>query len=282
MPIPKVAAINDLSGFGKCSLTAAIPILAAAGVQACPMPTAVLSNQTGYPSYAAVDLAAHLDEFAYQWQLRGAHFDGIFSGFLLDAAQVDWVAGFIQKFRGPDTLVLVDPVLGDRGALYKPFSGAMVKAHQRLIAHADVITPNLTEALLLLGYDPSLQSPSLQESQKLARELCELGPSTAIITGISQENRIWNVAYDRKTQQPFQESNQKFLRGYSGTGDILASVVCGCMVRGDSPQSALKKASIFLEASIGETARDPNADPNDGVAFEHYLYLLIEKKEHDL
>lgn len=279
MSVPKVAAINDLSGLGKCSLTAAIPILAAAGVQACPMPTAVLSNQTGFPSYAAVSLAEHLDAFAHQWELRGIQLDGIFSGFLMDAPQVLWVKEFILRFRREGTLVLVDPVLGDRGALYKPFSMGMVEAHQQLIRLADVVTPNLTEALLLLGKDPAALPTSLEAVEALARELCGLGPSTAIITGVEGDGRVWNVAYDRKTGSAFRVSNRKFAHSYSGTGDILASVVCGCMVRGESPKTALKRAAALLEASLAETAALPETDPNEGIAFEPHLGLLMTKED---
>lgn len=153
MAVPKVAAIHDLSGLGKCSLTAAVPVLSAMGVQACPLPTAVLSNQTGFPSYACVDLSRHLDAFTREWEKRGVRFDGIYTGFLCGARQVRMVERFLDRFYLPGTLLLVDPVLGDNGKLYPVFGRTMCGSLKSLVARADVLTPNLTEACILADGD---------------------------------------------------------------------------------------------------------------------------------
>lgn len=277
MAIPKVAAIHDLSGLGKCSLTAAIPILAVCGVQAVPMPTAVLSNQTAFESYTGADLSIYMPMIAEEWKKRKAEFQGIFTGYLSSEQEVKWVEGFIDEFRKEDTLILVDPVLGDEGKFYRGFGDEMCCAMRNLCKKADVITPNLTEALFLLGKDAALteQGERLEIVEQYAKELSKLGPSTVIITGIHQGENIWNVGFDAVNKECFSVSTRKIGEGYSGTGDILSSVVCGCMVRGESAHQALKKAAKLLEASIAEAVED-GTDPNEGIAFEHHLKLLMD------
>ena len=235
MAIPKVAAIHDLSGLGKCSLTAAIPILAVCGVQAVPMPTAVLSNQTAFESYTGADLSIYMPMIAEEWKKRRAEFQGIFTGYLSSEQEVKWVEGFIDEFRKEDTLILVDPVLGDEGKFYRGFGDEMCCAMRNLCKKADVITPNLTEALFLLEKDVALaeQGERLEIVEQYAKELSKLGPSTVIITGIHQGENIWNVGFDAVNKECFSVSTRKIGEGYSGTGDILSSVVCGCMVRAD-------------------------------------------------
>ena len=171
MRVPKVAAINDLSGLGRCSLTAAIPILSAMGVQACPLPTAVLSNQTGFESFASIDLSEQISRFSHEWRKRGVIFDGIYTGFLNGPAQAGQIADWIDQFRTPQTHVLVDPVLGDRGHIYPVFDRAMVTATRALIAKADIITPNLTEACILagVGYEEAMRSDGM-EAVRLCRD----------------------------------------------------------------------------------------------------------------
>lgn len=277
MAIPKVAAIHDLSGLGKCSLTAAIPILAVCGVQAVPMPTAVLSNQTAFESYTGADLSIYMPMIAEEWKKRKAEFQGIFTGYLSSEQEVKWVEGFIDEFRKEDTLILVDPVLGDEGKFYRGFGDEMCCAMRNLCKKADVITPNLTEALFLLGKDAALteQGERLEIVEQYAKELSKLGPSTVIITGIHQGESIWNVGFDAVNKECFSVSTRKIGEGYSGTGDILSSVVCGCMVRSESAHQALEKAAKLLEASIAEAVED-GTDPNEGIAFEHHLKLLMD------
>ena len=182
MAIPKVAAIHDLSGLGKCSLTAAIPILSVCGVQAVPLATAVLSNQTAFESYTGVDLSEYLPMIAAEWKKRKLSLDGIFTGYLSNEQQVEWVGGFIDSFAKDDTLILVDPVLGDEGVYYRGFGEQMRLAMRRLCGKADVITPNLTEALLLLGEDASRakQPFGQEEIRQSARRLSALGPRSAL------------------------------------------------------------------------------------------------------
>lgn len=145
----KAAVIHDLSGFGKCSLTAAIPVLSALGVQCCPVATAVLTGQTGYPCYHCTDLTAMLPDYIDAWGKNNAHFDAIYSGFLTGAKQISQVLDFIHHFREEHTLLLVDPVMGDDGNAYPFFTPGLLNGMKELTLEADVITPNLTEACLL-------------------------------------------------------------------------------------------------------------------------------------
>ena len=219
MAIPKVAAIHDLSGLGKCSLTAAIPILSVCGVQAVPLATAVLSNQTAFESYTGVDLSEYLPMIAAEWKKRKLSLDGIFTGYLSNEQQVEWVGGFIDSFAKDDTLILVDPVLGDEGVYYRGFGEQIRLAMRRLCGKADVITPNLTEALLLLGEDASRakQPFGQEEIRQFARRLSELGPKTVIVTGIEEEEKIWNIGFDAGTQQ-FCGEHPAARRGLFGDG----------------------------------------------------------------
>ena len=146
----KIAVIQDLSGLGKCSLTAAIPVLSVMGVQAVPLPTAVLSNQTGYPSYYCDNYTEHMEQIMDEWEKRGFSPDGIYTGFLADEEQADKILDFLRRFRKEKTMVLVDPVMGDNGNAYGIYTEGLREKMLQLVGNAHVITPNLTEALLLL------------------------------------------------------------------------------------------------------------------------------------
>lgn len=279
MKIPKVAVVNDLSGLGKCSLTTALPILSVMGVQACPLPTGVLSNQTGFPSYECVDLTDHLEAFASQWKRNGAAFQGIYTGFLCGSRQTAMVGRFIQDFRSQEALVLVDPVLGDQGRIYPALDAAMVDALRDLIVLSDVITPNFTEACLLTG-SASRHSNDLSQAWDMAEQLSQNGPHTVVVTGVRQRDVVCNALYLARTRERICVGNRWIgSHGYSGTGDILAAVLCGGLIRQMSPEAALTLASQFLEASIIEASAD-GADPNEGVAFEHHLQLLLGKERY--
>ena len=286
MAIPKVAAIHDLSGLGKCSLTAAIPILAALGVQACPMPTAVLSNQTGFPSYTGQDLTAQLEGFAQAWKRLGVRLDGVYTGFLCNNRQIDFVSSFVRDFAEPGILVLIDPVLADNGQYYALFDHSTCRAMSSLIRQATVITPNLTEACFLTGrtagdYAALAAKPDPDLILEMVRTLSRSGPETVVISGIPAGEEIAILGYQSRKDEAVWVKNRRIGPGYSGTGDILASVLCGCLIRGKSLSYALEKAACLLERSVAR-AYEEGVDPNEGVAFEEYLYLLAEPPQERL
>nr|WP_294525361.1 pyridoxamine kinase [uncultured Blautia sp.] len=285
----KIAVLNDLSGLGKCSLTAAIPVISAMGVQACPLPTAVLSNQTGYASYYCDDYTQHMDAIMDEWEKRDFHPDGIYTGFLAGEKQADKILEFIRRFSSADTRILVDPVMGDQGRAYDIYSDQLCEKMRILAAKAQVITPNLTEALLLLyGKEEmekkwvSLQQLSgeayLKEIEKLGSMLHEQYQVPGIvITGVDyQEGTGWqmgNLIWEKgKETWVF---SQKTGGSYSGTGDLFASVLCGGMVQGICVETLVHKAVRFLGKAILDAVQE-GTDRNDGVCFEKYLYTLWE------
>lgn len=282
--VKRIAVINDLSGLGKCSLTAAIPVLSVMGVQACPLPTAILSNQTGYESYYYDDYTKHIDAYTDEWTKRGLTLDGIYTGFLGSELQAEKILRFIDTFQKPDTLLLVDPVMGDSGQTYDIYTETFGAQMKRLVQRADVITPNLTELCILTDTDyHSLTSQShssdyLDTVASIGRRLLSLGIKTVIITGIlykaptDTETRYYNLVLEENAVTPV--SSAIHGGSYSGTGDLLASVACAGMVRGDSALESVRRGVHFLETALKETAEE-QIPKNDGINFEPYLKLLL-------
>ena len=282
--VKRIAVINDLSGLGKCSLTAAIPVLSVMGVQACPLPTAILSNQTGYESYYYDDYTKHIDAYTDEWTKRGLTLDGIYTGFLGSELQAEKILRFIDTFQKPDTLLLVDPVMGDSGQTYDIYTETFGAQMKRLVQRADVITPNLTELCILTDTDyHSLTSQShssdyLDTVASIGRRLLSLGIKTVIITGIlykaptDTETRYYNLVLEENAVTPV--SSAIHGGSYSGTGDLLASIVCAGMVRGDSALESVRRGVHFLETALKETAEE-QISKNDGINFEPYLKLLL-------
>lgn len=280
----KAAVINDLSGFGKCSLTAAIPVLSALGVQCCPLATAVLTGQTGYSYYHCRDLTDMIPDYTDAWSRNNEHFDAIYTGFLNGPGQAEAVMDFLFHFRTKETFLLVDPVMGDDGKVYKIFSPALLAGMKRLTEDADLITPNLTEACLLADVDPAEIHVHKGENQLItfAEEIADKlrcrarRPQDVVITGVKcrQESTpvICNVAATDKgisiNRSPF------FDRSFSGTGDLLASILCGCRLNGMDTEAAVALAGRFLNHSIADTMKE-NTPSAAGINFEAHLIELI-------
>jgi pyridoxine kinase len=273
-----IAVINDLSGVGNCSLTAALPTLAALGVQAHPLPTAVLSGQTGFPGFQLKDLTDQMAPFAAHWQQLDLHFDAIFTGFLASVAQAREIRSFFDTFQQPDTLVLVDPVMGDDGHLYSGFTPDLCRAIADLARRADVVTPNLTEACYLAGenHDALCDGPLetvLDRVYDLAGAVAAQGPQIVAVTGIHRADRFYNVVWDHG--QRIVESAPACGGSYSGTGDLFASVLIGCLTRGMATGDAVRLAVRFISAALADTV-PYSADRNYGTAFVKHLHLLWE------
>lgn len=267
----KVAAIHDLSGFGRCSLTAAIPILSSMGLHCCPMPTAILSNQTGYEDFSYLDFTPYMPDFISGWYRRGLSFDAVYSGFLGSVDQIDIVTDFIKHFSGPDTLVAVDPVMGDNGCKYHGFSDEMCSRMKDLVRCADIVYPNFTEALMLTGRDPS--ADSFREPEKLAREISALGPRKVIITGAVAHDKVTNYIFDSLSDSFSFVSCPYSGTSYSGTGDIFASIVTGSLTLGRSLEVSVRSAADFISKAV-TYADNLGSDPREGVIFEPFLREL--------
>ncbi len=280
----KAALINDLSGFGKCSLTAAIPVISVMGIQACPFPTAVLTAQTGFENYYCDNYTDRMDHFTEEWKKMEVSFDGIYSGFLADSKQIDKVLSFLAAFRNEKTLFLADPVLGDHGETYDVFSEELLQGMKQLTLQADVITPNLTELCLLAdeNYEKLLQERQekdyLSKIERICHQLLKKAErkQTIIVTGIIQEKEqgsfVGNMAVS--LEESFYVETPYTGKGFSGTGDLFASVICGALLKGLPVQEAVQKATYFLQEAI-EAASEENLVREHGVPFEKYLFRLL-------
>lgn len=280
----KIALINDLSGFGKCSLTAAIPVVSCLGVQACPLPTAVLSAQTGFPSYYCDDYTNKMNYFTDEWKRMNVTFDGIYSGYLGSSDQIHNVLYFLEQFHTKDTLYLADPVMGDNGRRIRIFTDELLDTMKALTKKANVITPNLTELCLLADADyDELRSHSSDEDylkriEEIEYSLLEKAEvkQTVLVTGIirsdGKQTYMGNLALSEK--ETFYHETPFTGMSFSGTGDLFASVITGSLVQGYSIKEAVQKATNFLQPAIEEASRK-NIERNHGVHFEKYLNLLL-------
>lgn len=278
--VKKVAVINDLSGFGRCSLTAAIPVMSVMGVQPCPLPTAILTAQTGFKDFYCDDYTDHIDEFLNHWDKMDVCFDGILTGYFASERQIEKVLRFIKRFKTDDTKLLVDPIMGDGGEIYSAYTDELCKEVCILARHADVITPNLTELCVLTDRNYAEIIAIEQDDdffaavKGMADSLLADGVGAVIVTGLDRGEYIYNGVFE-KARCYFNQS--KAYKGrFSGTGDLFASTVCGAVVRGDDLDTAVKLAADFIEKAVADTIPD-NIHPNHGVNFEQHLTMLAKK-----
>ncbi|NLD87504.1 MAG: pyridoxamine kinase, partial [Clostridiales bacterium] len=270
--IKRVAAVHDLAGLGRCSLTAIIPILSAMGVQCCPVPTAILSTQTGgYSDYSFFDMTEELKPYIEHWKSRNERFDSIYTGFLGSADQISMVNDFIRDFRHEDCIVMVDPVLGDNGEAYATCDALLCSKMYELAKCADIITPNLTEAAILLGESYS-NAPTDEKGIKLwLKRLSDLGPRHIVITGLSKgKDKLAVAVYDKSTGNAALLSGNKVGGDYPGTGDIFASVLLGGLLSGGDLFKCTRQAMDFVHDSVKYTF-ECGSPVREGLLFEHTL-----------
>ena len=239
MLTPRAAAIHDMSGFGRCSLTVALPILSAMGVQCCPLPTAFLSTHTGgFEGFTFLDMTDELPKVAAHWKSLDLRFQAIYSGFLGSERQIGIVADFIRDFRREDTVVVVDPVMGDHGKVYQTYTSAMCDGTACLAEQADIITPNLTEAALLLGLP--YRDVLVADCREIAERLSLDGRRSVVLTGAStREDWTGAACFDSSSGRTEMIETRRVPREFHGTGDVFASVLTGALLQGNPlPQSA--------------------------------------------
>lgn len=272
----KIAVINDLSGFGKCSLTVALPIISAMGLECNPIPTAILSNQTGFDNFHSVDFTNHLIPYIDVWKKQNVKFDAILTGYLASEKQVDIILDFINCF-GKNSLVFVDPVMADDGVLYDTYDEKLCKKVKKLTKKANIITPNLTELCILCGvdYKEIIKEENYEKIQVLARSLLSDTTHTVIVTGIKRMGKVTDLIVSNEQMGTI---NHKLLNGsYSGTGDIFSSIVCGGITKGMDIIDAVTLATDFICCSIKNTPTELEYEPN-GVNFQKHLEMLINAK----
>lgn len=278
MSTPRIAAIHDMSGFGRCSLTVAIPILSAMGLQCCPVPTAFLSTHTGgFEGFTFHDMTNEMPKIAAHWQSLGLEFQAIYSGFLGSERQIDIVADFIRRFRTPRTTVVIDPVMGDDGVAYQTYTPAMCEGMKQLAELADVITPNLTEAAFLLGRDYSDLPRDEAGLRCLAEELSLGGRRSVALTGVSLSPRKTGVmCFDAATGETSAVQTVFVAHPLYGTGDVFASVLTGGLVKGDPLPAAARRAAEFVRECAVRTV-EQDLPLSEGVDFEPLLGSLMDR-----
>ncbi len=273
--IQKVCAINDVSGIGRCSLTVIIPVLSYMGIQVCPVPTAVFSAHTGYDEFVKKDLTDYLGPALDYYKRMNVRFDSVYSGFLGSEQQIDCVLDFLKS--NPDSLKLVDPVMGDNGKPYKTVTQNHILRMSELVKVADMITPNITEAAILLKEkypDTSLSSDTVKD---WAQRLSDLGPGKVVITSVDLfDNTLCNVGYDDNEKSFFVVPCQYVPAHYSGSGDMFASILAGGLLKGESLKDAVCRATGFTELAIKTTYECKN-EPLDGILLESCLSELYDE-----
>ena len=275
-PIQRVAVVNDLSGFGRCSLTVSIPILSAMGVQVCPLPTAVLSAHTGYPNPVVRDFTDDMEGFLAHWESLGLAFDCGYTGYLGNERQADILEPFLRRLREQGALRLVDPAMADNGKLYSSCSPKLIPAMARLVSLASVATPNLTEACLLTGGDYAAVMQSADRRSvvaEMARRILASGCGAVVVTGVEAGEFIENCVLTDVDAEPVWVRGYRVNRHFAGTGDVFASVLCGWLLRGMPLVDAVGQATAFVYETTEATAQWQE-NGQDGIAFEPFLYKL--------
>ena len=270
--VRRIAAIHDLSGIGRTSLMAVIPILSTMGFNVCPLPTAILSNHSQYPDFSFLDLTEEMPRIIDVFFFIVLSIYEIDTGDMGSPRQIEIVCGFIERFRTADTLVVVDPVLGDNGHLYSKMTQEMVEEMRRLACRADVLTPNLTEAFALLDR-PYKTDCTTEELKDLIAELSEMGPDTVIITGVpvpGQSGLTSVIARSKSDLRTWKVTCPYLPAHYPGTGDSFTSVITGSLLQGDSLPIALDRAAQFILQGIRSTF-GYRMDNRDGILLERVL-----------
>ena len=271
----RIALINDITGFGRCSVTIELPIISALKIQACPLPTAILSVHTGFENYFLDDYTDRMQNYIESWQKNELKFDGIASGFLGSEAQINIVNNFIENHL--DSMIMIDPVMGDHGKLYTSYNKSMCLKMRELLTHADLVTPNLTEACELLGI--AYPSNGIISDSRLANMAAHIAEKTrghkVVITGVTLDtddgSNITNFIFDNGTIKLV--TAQKLGSDRSGTGDAFFAVLAGSLINGENLIDAARKSANFTTRCIAH-AEKLNLPWNYGLPFEEFLSEL--------
>ena len=290
----RVLTVQDISCVGKCSLTAAIPVISAMGIEVCPLPTAILSNHTAFSSFSFLDLTDKIPEIINEWKKQGFHFDAIYTGYLGSIKQIDLVHKILDEFAQNDTLVVIDPCMADNGKLYTGFSQDFVKQMAKLCGRANVILPNMTEACFLVNQDYDIFTHTNESITKLMEKLLSLGANHVVLKGVDfSSDKIGVAYYSQKNNNDSRNLigksiiensiddmkiyfHHRYDENFHGTGDLFASVVTGALVLKKELKEAVEIACDFIQESIECTLSNPNYNWY-GVEFESALKNLPQR-----
>jgi pyridoxine kinase len=275
--LKRVAAIHDISGFGKCSLTVALPVISAAGIETSVLPTAVLSTHTGgFTGFTYRDLTEDILPVTRHWKSLDIQFDAIYTGFLGSFEQLELVSQFFRTFKTKDNLILVDPVMADNGELYRIFSPEFARGMKKLCENADIIVPNVTEASFLLE-EPYVPGPYTQKYvESLLKKLGALGPGKVVLTGVFfNEEDLGAATYDAITGEVTYSLVERIPGYFHGTGDVFASALLSALLNDFSLNEAAGIAVDFTASAIRKTAA-AGTDIRFGVNFEQTIPELLK------
>ena len=264
----KIAIVNDISGFGRCSVTVALPILSAMGICCGIVPTAILSNHTEYPEYSLLDFTPHMEEYLSKWKKLSLEFDGIYTGFLGSEKQIQIILDMMEEFHFPNRIV--DPVMGDHGVIYDSYTEEMCEGMRKLVAQATLTTPNVTELCILTNHAYH-EDIAISEIENMCKNLASTGPARIVVTGIEKNDTIGNAIYDHGKFEVIY--TKKVLPLRPGTGDVFASIVAGFSLHNTNLKDAVQTASDFIRTCL-ETSKEMDIPINDGVCFEEHLRML--------
>lgn len=270
----RVLTIQDISCFGKCSLTVALPVISAMGVETAVIPTAVLSTHTMFKNFTVKDLTDQIVPITDHWRAEGIGFDAVYTGYLGSFEQIEIVEKLFDDFADGDTLRFIDPVMADNGQLYPAFDAAYAARNAELCRHADFIVPNITEACFMTGTDYR-EDPDEAYVKNLLEKLGALGPKTAVLTGVSlSPGKTGIMGLDTVTGAFYTYQNDRIDAAYHGTGDLFSSTCVGAMMNGIDWRAAMQIAADYTARTIAVTAANP-ANPWYGVDFETTIPELI-------
>ena len=272
----RIVTIQDISCVGKCSLTVALPIISAMGIETAVIPTAVLSTHTAFKNFTYRDLTGDLPKIAKHWKQEKFNFDGIYTGYLGSIEQIDILKEFFKQFKTPDNFIFIDPVMADNGKLYAGFDANFVKEMKKLCKMADIIVPNLTEASYMLEKEYK-ENYSEQEIKDILIELSNLGPKYVVLTGVSfKDNKLGVMSYNKENNEFFTYFKEKIPAKYHGTGDIFASTLVGAITNNNTLEEGLKIAVDYVWETINDTYKTNKKDAY-GVNFETKIPYLINR-----
>lgn len=276
----KLAMINDIAGYGRCSTTVSLPIINAMGVQVCPVPTSVFSNHTGFPAYQFLDLTENMKSYLAQWKSMNLSFDGVYCGFLGSVKQIAIVNGFLRsqaelhvREQSESPVIIVDPVMGDNGRSYSTITKEHCAGMKELLHYASIITPNITEACLLTETPYKESGWTMDELFSVASILHKCGPDKIVITGIRENDTYVNYIFEaKKTPTIYQVPISGEM--YHGTGDIFASIISGDALNQLPFEQSVKKAADFVRICTEDSTALGIPEP-EGVCFERHLGFLF-------
>ncbi len=264
----KIAVINDFSGFGRCSIAVSLPVISALKIQCCPLPTAIFSNHTGFESFYSVDFTEHMNAYINEWEKLDLKFNGILTGFLGSAEQLEIVRSFLERFKTESTVTVIDPVMGDYGKLYPTYSSNLAKKMSSLVPYADILTPNLTEACILTqtDYHADIDEDGLIEK---CEKLSDMGPKKIVISGLENGENLDNFVYEAgKSAVTVRQHKVGACR--SGTGDVFSSIIAADAVNGSNFSASVCHASSFIAKALRRTL-ELGLPKTDGICFEEFL-----------